>query len=117
MKLSLLTEGEVERAGARIVDVKNKVALYLIDKLKTLGFSNPKIDDADDTSDEVIIYTEAGVDKPQMLMIRVISDSDIQIQVPRELAVRIGCKEFNSARSIPEAEAVLNNIANLLRQQ
>lgn len=113
MNLSAINEGAVTQAGARIVDVKNKVARALASHLNSMGH-RPEIDYANDASDEVIVYAHIGkiIGKNQTLMIRVITDTDIQIQIPTKLAAMLGVQDYHNTGSVDEAGSVLNRIIN-----
>jgi hypothetical protein len=107
------------RASAHIVDVKNNVAESIRDHLIKAGFHGPDIDEADDISDEVILYTKIGklFGRPQIMMVRIITDTDIQIQIPTRVANILGVKEFYKTGEASETVAVLNRIINAIKDK
>jgi len=82
MKLSNITEGVVSTSRGRIVDAKNDVAELLVTTIRRMGVE-PNVEYADSVSDDAIIYVDIG---GQTVMVQIISDDDIQVQLPEPLA-------------------------------
>ena len=83
MKLSEITEGIVSTSRGRIVNIKNDIATSLSDAIQDIGFKEPDVEFADSTTEDAILYVDIS---GSTLMVRIISDDDIQIQVPRDLS-------------------------------
>lgn len=113
-RFSVLTCGEIDQAVGLVVDTKNKIADSLIESLGDLGFSNPRIDYADDVSDEAIIYFDVG---DYTIMVRVISDSDMHLQIPYRLANLTGLSEFERFGEASELMAFLKRLSGRSRQR
>ena len=116
-----LFEGEVSTARRRIVDVKNEVAKEILAQLRKIGLRRPKSEFAEEGSDDAIIYIEAGnnhlIPSTQTVMIRVVTDIDIQIQLPHQLAQLITMSDFFQAETVAETMSVIKRIASGIRAE
>ena len=111
MRLSRITEGIVSTSRGRIVNIKNDIATSLAGSIKDLGFQEPDVEYADSTSEDAILYINI---LGSTLMVRIISDDDIQLQVPKDLSNTIKIHDYQKLGSPEHVVRALYHIRQLI---
>jgi len=111
MKLSGITEGVVSTSRGRIVNVKNDIADALVDTAMAMGFSRPDVEYTDSTSEDAILYIDIS---DSTLMISIISDDDIQIQLPEVLSRALGLPDYIKLGDPSRVKSVLLKVKTAL---
>lgn len=114
MRLSEITEGIVSASRGRIVNVKNDVATSLADAIRDIGFQEPEVEFADSTTEDAILYVDIS---GSTIMIRVISDDDIQIQVPEDLSNLAKIHDYQKLGGPEQTIRALRRIRLSLRER
>jgi hypothetical protein len=114
MKLSRIAEGIVSTSRGRIVNVKNDIATMLADAIRDMGFKEPDVEFADSTTEDAILYVDIA---DSTLMVRIISDDDIQIQVPRELSDSAKIHDYQKLGSPKHVIKALQRIRLAIRER
>jgi len=112
MKLTNILEGDVSAANDRIVSIKNDLIRGISTELESMGFDDTRIRPSETTSDDALLYIETGygIGESQIVMIRVSSDDNIQIQLPTSLASYLGVRDYYKEASASNALARLQLI-------
>jgi len=108
MRLIGLAEGDVSAAQSKIVSTKNDLAIALAGEVRTLGFGNPRVEESYNVSDDSILYFD--VRPGTTIMVRVVSDDDLQIQLSTGLADSLGVNDYHKVGSAAEVIAKLQKI-------
>jgi hypothetical protein len=99
----------------------NSLAHKLSSEIENLGFRTPTINLADNESDDAILYVEAGrniIDhESRIIMIRVFSDDNIQLQLPLQLSELLGTGDYFKTASAAETIARLTHIRSLIMKK
>ena len=107
MKLSGITEGIVSTSRGRIVNVKNDLADTLAQMIRAMGFPEPDVEYADSAVEDAILYVDIS---GSTLMIRIISDDDIQIQVPEALSQALQISDYIKLGNPGRVKSVLRKV-------
>ena len=114
MRLATISEGEIPAAQDRIISVKSILADSLAAEISGLGFEEVRVEKPRTVSDDAIIYFEAGagrlVHESQKVMVRIVSDDDLQINIPIGLADMLGVNDYYKESSAAEVMARLQKI-------
>lgn len=114
MLLQHLAEGIVSASRGRIVNVKNDLATALADAIKDMGFQEPDVEFADSTNEDAILYVDIS---GHTVMIKIVSDDDIQIQVPEEMSARLKIHDYQNLGGPRGVMAALRKIQAALRER
>lgn len=114
MKLSSLVEGVVSIARGRIVTAKNDIATSLADTIKDLGFQRPTIEFADSPMEDAILYVDFS---GHTVMVRVVSDDEIQIQIPEGLSDVANVDDYQKLGGAEQAVRALRRLRLSLRER
>jgi len=114
MRLSAINEGIVSASRGRIVNVKNDLATVLADSIKDMGFREPDVEFADSTGEDAILYVDIS---GRTIMVKIISDDDIQIQVPEEMSSRLKIHDYQKLGSPRQVLQALRRIQMALRER
>jgi len=114
MRLSHIREGVVSASRGRIVNIKNDIATSLADAIRDIGFQEPDVEFADHTNEDAIIYVNIS---GSTLMVRIISDDDIQIQVPDDLSNIAKIHDYQKLGGREQVVRALQRIRLALRER
>ena len=122
MQLRQLSEGTTAAELGDVLKLKNTLAERLSKALTEIGFRKPNVRPAESSTDDAIVYLEAGqnalTSASQVIMITIEDDDRIRIQIPsgmgqlgkKNLADILGVNDFYTTGSLAEAVARLKNI-------
>jgi hypothetical protein len=122
MRLQQLSEGTIATELGDVLELRNSLAQKLAVALQSIGFRKPNIRPAESSTNDAIVYIEAGQNaltpESQTIMVTIEDDDRIRIQIPsgmgqigkKNLADILGIDDFYITGSIGEAIARLKNI-------